>query len=522
MPISTGSTATTPQALPLAEEVRRYIVRPGGVMVPLVPVDQLPFALVNIPKELSHHILKAEKWDCAGATQEPPSPIQIRIKGAGPPIRHPKFQAPDAEVRGQSTASEGDTSDAEMRTRAPPSSPVLTPAFSYNARTRTETPLSKLGVVPKATSLTEAAVHVNPLKDVKPDSPGLRAPLSSPVRFSPAPSSSDKIPELSLTDNMAAIYPKDAQRFGYSQRRLPPSGILPDPSKKEYCSYWIKTGECAYQQQGCKYKHEMPPLDVLREKVGLWRVPQWWKEKTALRPAGTWAEGRLKNNNEGRESSNEPEDTSLWRPTLQRRHRGEADESHQNFIDGTAISKADAAALRPLEISGRFKDLIDLSTPPLSPQLAGKRTSIASSDAECSTRDSSVPSFRSPSPSSILSVRSGDDKLTTTEKALYIRRDSDHMSVADERGEHKQPRAAKGPVTDRKRSMPLSPSKKAGLTASKHAVPNAAPAEPSTKPKRPQNCDPARKPAKSPKQAVEVFRENRSREKGGCRKTGGQ
>ncbi|KAL2862855.1 uncharacterized protein BJX67DRAFT_287990 [Aspergillus lucknowensis] len=49
--------------------------------------------------------------------------------------------------------------------------------------------------------------------------------------------------------------------------------------KKEYCSYWIRHGECDYQQQGCLYKHEMP-LDLpMLEKLGLRDVPRWYREK---------------------------------------------------------------------------------------------------------------------------------------------------------------------------------------------------------------------------------------------------
>ncbi|KIW04100.1 uncharacterized protein PV09_04915 [Verruconis gallopava] len=48
---------------------------------------------------------------------------------------------------------------------------------------------------------------------------------------------------------------------------------------KEYCTYWIRTGECDYVQQGCRYKHEMPSLDRLRE-IGFTKgYPKWWLEK---------------------------------------------------------------------------------------------------------------------------------------------------------------------------------------------------------------------------------------------------
>ncbi|KAF2861295.1 hypothetical protein K470DRAFT_269922 [Piedraia hortae CBS 480.64] len=61
---------------------------------------------------------------------------------------------------------------------------------------------------------------------------------------------------------------------------LPPSGTQPDQNKKEYCTYWIRTGECDYMQQGCLYKHEMPDKATL-DKIGFRSVPRWWREQEA-------------------------------------------------------------------------------------------------------------------------------------------------------------------------------------------------------------------------------------------------
>lgn len=53
----------------------------------------------------------------------------------------------------------------------------------------------------------------------------------------------------------------------------------PDPlSKKVYCMFWIRKGECDYMQGGCKYKHEMPVDEETRQRIGLREIPQWFKE----------------------------------------------------------------------------------------------------------------------------------------------------------------------------------------------------------------------------------------------------
>lgn len=73
-----------------------------------------------------------------------------------------------------------------------------------------------------------------------------------------------------------------AAQIGYlpkSNEAPPPSGNVPDQEKKEYCTYWIRHGECDYIQQGCLYKHEMPDKATL-QKIGFRSTPRWWLEKT--------------------------------------------------------------------------------------------------------------------------------------------------------------------------------------------------------------------------------------------------
>ncbi|KAF2458781.1 hypothetical protein BDY21DRAFT_420731 [Lineolata rhizophorae] len=80
----------------------------------------------------------------------------------------------------------------------------------------------------------------------------------------------------------------------------------PDPEKKEYCTYWIRTGECDYTQQGCLYKHEMPDKATLA-RIGFRGVPRWWAEKHAVRMRPILSENRT---DEGARSSGA---TMSWR-----------------------------------------------------------------------------------------------------------------------------------------------------------------------------------------------------------------
>ncbi|KAJ9640984.1 hypothetical protein H2199_005652 [Coniosporium tulheliwenetii] len=86
-----------------------------------------------------------------------------------------------------------------------------------------------------------------------------------------------------VIDAIVGADPSAAARIGYVRPRPPPpSGTEPDPFKKKYCTYWIRTGECDYTQQGCLYKHEMPDREELM-KIGFREIPRWWKERKAVK-----------------------------------------------------------------------------------------------------------------------------------------------------------------------------------------------------------------------------------------------
>ncbi|KAJ2901465.1 hypothetical protein MKZ38_001806 [Zalerion maritima] len=51
---------------------------------------------------------------------------------------------------------------------------------------------------------------------------------------------------------------------------------------KVYCDKWVHEGVCAFTQQGCKYKHEMPLDKATQHQLGLFHgFPSWWKKHQA-------------------------------------------------------------------------------------------------------------------------------------------------------------------------------------------------------------------------------------------------
>ncbi|KAK3988643.1 hypothetical protein QBC44DRAFT_397830 [Cladorrhinum sp. PSN332] len=62
-----------------------------------------------------------------------------------------------------------------------------------------------------------------------------------------------------------------------------PAGPGAQPKRtKIYCDKWVHEGVCAFTQQGCKYKHEMPMDKATQFSLGLFHgLPTWWKKSQA-------------------------------------------------------------------------------------------------------------------------------------------------------------------------------------------------------------------------------------------------
>ena len=59
-------------------------------------------------------------------------------------------------------------------------------------------------------------------------------------------------------------------------------GLKHAPGTKEYCTYWLRHGECDFAQQGCLFKHEMPLDRAELDRIGLRDIPRWYREKHGI------------------------------------------------------------------------------------------------------------------------------------------------------------------------------------------------------------------------------------------------
>ena len=214
----------------LAPGLKFFIERDNGSLVPLVPVDELPddVRLAGVPHRLSASQTKDMLFLGRHSSVRGRFPHEgsVNVKESVPPPSVTMQYTP------QSGVSSHNSRVLQVSCRVSSKSIVFLTQFPQPINTQ---PI----VIPASTP--------GPVSTAK--------PLASP-QLQPRPL--------------------------YNERPLPPSGIEPDQRKKVYCTYWIQNqGQCAYKQQGCMYRHEMPEDKETLNSIGLKSVPAWWRKEQA-------------------------------------------------------------------------------------------------------------------------------------------------------------------------------------------------------------------------------------------------
>ncbi|KAK5127173.1 hypothetical protein LTR85_008534 [Meristemomyces frigidus] len=256
---------STPQMPPQPNQPRPlyFLSRNNGLLVPLIPADELPFnvRLQGIQRVMQfdqtygmQHVgtapytgiifkLENDTAMMQRSNSQPPVASHVRSQSSTPVNPFKQYLAPDALARQALAQSANDQAAAASSTTPP--RPVSTHETASNWRSNIPT----------------------------------SAPTSAPT-FTPSLNPTDKTQSIIDAIVSSTSGAAEAARIGYVPKptATPPSGYLPDQDKKEFCTYWIRTGECDYTQQGCLYKHEMPDRATL-EKIGFRTMPRWWAEK---------------------------------------------------------------------------------------------------------------------------------------------------------------------------------------------------------------------------------------------------
>lgn len=209
---------------------QHFITRQNGIMVPLIAADELPTTLSirGVPRTLTPH-------DTSGMT------------GIGTVnARHRQYTV-DGLNRGFQT-------------------PLLTGDMSLLGSS-----FANADIRPPRNQTIWSATR---------DSPFPRPPKAFGIQEQPP--SSPKTPFANMAASPTKVTseppPLDLPPF----HNIEELGIGRAPGVKEYCSYWLRRGECDYAQQGCLYRHEMPLDREVLFKLGMRDIPKWYRERHQL------------------------------------------------------------------------------------------------------------------------------------------------------------------------------------------------------------------------------------------------
>jgi hypothetical protein len=231
----------------------RYSILPNNVEVPVIPIDQLPFYIQGLPRELTPFRKHQEGWKSIGETHESALPPSSRA----PPNLHSGSPSPSADTNRQFLPPDHDAGR----------DPVV---MSQELKPPTE---------PHPSSAVPASGLIILLVSTPPE--GRWASMRTDGSLTPRAE--------------GALYPHHRLQY--------PSGIDSDLSKKEYCTHWIRTKSCDFIQQGCKYKHEMPDPNKLKQ-MGFAEIPKWHREKMAISAgASSWLRPRASADNNDQQLS---------------------------------------------------------------------------------------------------------------------------------------------------------------------------------------------------------------------------
>jgi len=287
-----------------------FISRVNGPLVPLIPADELPFniRLQNVPRTLPFD----QTYGMQYIGTVPSTGLTYKLEDDSVALQRSVSQPSAPLANGSSPAPVCSQSD-----KATPMKQFLAP----DAAVRQTLAQKALATYPTATATLQPPP---PKRPVSAHETATSWRSSKPVISKPSADKAQALIDAVISSDSGAA---EAARIGYIPRSTspPPSGVLPDQEKKEYCTYWIRRGECDYMQQGCLFKHEMPDLVTLK-KIGIRSVPRWWTERnSATKFAGSGGDGKA--------SVGPIVKSSVW---LDRKSKDESESEDEDDDDGSA------------------------------------------------------------------------------------------------------------------------------------------------------------------------------------------
>ncbi|ORY65414.1 uncharacterized protein BCR38DRAFT_484838 [Pseudomassariella vexata] len=238
--------------------------RGNGRYTRLIPADTLP-PLRDVP---------ATQYGCSGMVVLP-QPRALSPNGRSSNTDHVPLRTPPATP---STPADNIQVSTPLRAR------TLPPPSNSNALPEQQSIGSLFSPHPRAYPTPSALYQSSPYQNTLGTTTlgclqmQTNNPCATQSRIDTIVASTPPTPTHAHHPSMAASTATPPSRLANTNT---PSGI-PQRRPKIYCDKWVHEGVCAFTQQGCKYKHEMPFDKFTQHQLGLFHgLPAWWKKHQA-------------------------------------------------------------------------------------------------------------------------------------------------------------------------------------------------------------------------------------------------
>ncbi|KAG8529453.1 uncharacterized protein KY384_006090 [Bacidia gigantensis] len=248
---------------------RFYIVRPDKTFVPLIAVDEINpmLRLHGVPRALA--IDEIDKWNLARVgdlVDRPGQYYSIDLGGSGEGSMDTGFSHVTRTISNQSPPQQ--TNDPpKTSTDSPSRSSINSNSSFYTSQSDLTSHVNQgPGPSPIHNGREENHENVHATDQARLDNQVSKMDVSgfSIVTDEKQNTLNQYVHESQGTQINHPSKTKDAATPGYF-------------GKKKFCTYWIRTGNCDYIQEGCKYLHVIPDEET-RLRIGIRDMPRWAKE----------------------------------------------------------------------------------------------------------------------------------------------------------------------------------------------------------------------------------------------------
>ncbi|KAL9105035.1 MAG: hypothetical protein Q9163_000048 [Psora crenata] len=236
-----------------------YVVRPDKTFVPLIAVDEIsPMVRIHgVPSSLTVETI--EKWNMARCGDQLDRHCNYyRVEFSTHRNTKP------GGYKNRSSVTEGAKYSSEQADHGLD----LYPSSQYSAQADSRTSPGYEGNQVPLDDNTQSFVNESIRKG------GGGSTVEPRQGQSQHPAAGSRGPVQDAVDHMVQENRWAKEQHPSKTKNAATPGIF---GKKKFCTYWIRTGNCDYVQEGCKYLHVIPDEET-RLRIGIRDMPRWAKE----------------------------------------------------------------------------------------------------------------------------------------------------------------------------------------------------------------------------------------------------